>query len=118
MIAAFKDSSGAIAMSGLTIVISLLTLLVAKYGAYHRFAVPFSLSILIMMLAALTLVPALLSVFGRASFFPIVPRTPEMEESRAKKKGKPLRNIKKQAASAIGLVISSQPNHGLSFLHA
>ncbi|MFH0065848.1 MMPL family transporter [Peribacillus sp. NPDC056705] len=79
MIAAFKDSSGAIAMSGLTIVISLITLLVAKYGAYHRFAVPFSLSIFIMMLAALTLVPALLSVFGRASFFPIVPRTPEME---------------------------------------
>ena len=61
LIAAFKDSSGAIAMSGLTIVISLLVLLVATYGSYQRFAVPFSLSILVMMLAALTLVPALAS---------------------------------------------------------
>ncbi|MFJ7929833.1 MMPL family transporter [Peribacillus sp. NPDC096448] len=41
MIAAFKDSSGAIAMSGLTIVISLLSLLVAKYGhrVFHVFKI-------------------------------------------------------------------------------
>ncbi|WP_370017121.1 MMPL family transporter [Peribacillus sp. B2I2] len=111
MIAAFKDSSGAIAMSGLTIVISLLTLLVAKYGAYHRFAVPFSLSILIMMLAALTLVPALLSVFGRASFFPIVPRTPEMEEARAKKKGKEVKKHKESGriGNWIGTIVTTKP---------
>ncbi|WP_412547087.1 MMPL family transporter [Peribacillus simplex] len=111
MIAAFKDSSGAIAMSGLTIVISLLTLLVAKYGAYHRFAVPFSLSILIMMVAALTLVPALLSVFGRASFFPIVPRTPEMEEARAKKKGKAVKKLKGSGriGNWIGHIVTTRP---------
>lgn len=111
MMAAFKDSSGAIAMSGLTIVVSLLTLLVAQYGAYHRFAVPFSLSILIMMIAALTLVPALLSVFGRASFFPIVPRTPEMEEARAKKKGKPVKKHKEggRIGKWIGNIVTTKP---------
>ncbi|MGE7121222.1 MMPL family transporter [Peribacillus sp. NPDC046944] len=111
MMAAFKDSSGAIAMSGLTIVVSLLTLLVAQYGAYHRFAVPFSLSILIMMIAALTLVPALLSVFGRASFFPIVPRTPEMEEARAKKKGKPVKIHKEggRIGKWIGNIVTAKP---------
>lgn len=111
MIAAFKDSSGAIAMSGLTIVVSLLTLLVAKYGAYHRFAVPFSLSILIMMLAALTLVPALLSVFGRVSFFPIIPRTTNMEEERAKKKGKPVKKQKEtgRIGKWIGTVVTTKP---------
>ncbi|WP_230159100.1 MMPL family transporter [Peribacillus sp. Bi96] len=111
MIAAFKDSSGAIAMSGLTIVISLLTLLVAKYGAYHRFAVPFALSILIMMVAALTLVPALLSVFGRASFYPVVPRTPEMEEARAKKKGKTVKRHKEtgRIGNWIGHIVTTKP---------
>ena len=111
MMAAFKDSSGAIAMSGLTIVVSLLSLLVAQYGAYHRFAVPFSLSILIMMIAALTLVPALLSVFGRASFFPIVPRTPEMEEARAKKKGKPVKKHKEggRVGKWIGNIVTTKP---------
>ncbi|MGE7876037.1 MMPL family transporter [Peribacillus muralis] len=111
MMAAFKDSSGAIAMSGLTIVVSLLTLLVAKYGAYHRFAVPFSLSILIMMVAALTLVPALLSVFGRASFFPIIPRTPAMEEERAKKKGKAVKKHKEagRIGKWIGDIVTTKP---------
>ena len=103
LIAAFKDSSGAIAMSGLTIVISLLALLVATYGAYQRFAVPFSLSILVMMIAALTLVPALLAVFGRASFYPMIPRTAGMEEARAKKKESQLNNIKKQVELVSGL---------------
>lgn len=85
---ALHSSSGAIAMSGLTVVFSLLVLLVAKYGSIHRFAIPFSLSILIMMAVSLTLIPALLSIFGRSSFYPFVPRTREMKEERAAKKGK------------------------------
>ncbi|WP_442853734.1 MMPL family transporter [Bacillus sp. FJAT-27245] len=40
---AISSSSGAIAMSGLTVVFSLLALLLAKYGSIHRFAIPFSL---------------------------------------------------------------------------
>lgn len=73
-------------MSGFTVVAALLVLLLAEYGAYHRFAVPFSLSIFIMFIASLTLVPALLAIFGRGSFYPFVPRTHEMEVERAKKK--------------------------------
>jgi len=85
---AFKDASGAVAMSGFTVVLALFALLAAKYGAFHRFAVPFSLSIFIMGIASLTLVPALLAIIGRASFFPFVPRTEEMEKERAAKKGR------------------------------
>lgn len=89
LLAAISGSSGAIAMSGFTVVMSMLALLLAQYGAYQRFAVPFSLSILIMGIASLTLVPAMLAVFGRASFYPFVPRTPQMLAERAKRKGKP-----------------------------
>ncbi|KWU67635.1 MMPL family transporter [Priestia megaterium] len=111
LINAFKRASGAIAMSGFTVVISLLALIVAKYGAYHRFAIPFSLSILIMGLASLTLIPALLSVMGRGSFYPFVPRTPEMEEELAKKKGKPVRDRKekKRFGNWIGNVVTTKP---------
>ncbi|WP_055105266.1 MMPL family transporter [Paenibacillus ihumii] len=90
LVRAFKDSAGAIAMSGFTVVIALLVLLFAQYGAVHRFAVPFSLSILIMGAASLTLVPALLAILGRVSFYPFVPRTPEMIAERAERKGKPV----------------------------
>ncbi|EAC7104490.1 MMPL family transporter [Listeria monocytogenes] len=85
---AFSGTAGAIALSGLTVMAALLLLLAAEYGSFHNFAVPFSLAIFIMMISSLTLVPALLGIFGRVSFWPFVPRTVEMEETRAKKKGK------------------------------
>ncbi|MFC6331044.1 MMPL family transporter [Paenibacillus septentrionalis] len=91
LIQAFKGSSGAIAMSGFTVVIALLALLLAQYGSSHRFAIPFSLSIFIMGLASLTLVPALLAILGRASFYPFVPRTEEMERERAARLNRPVK---------------------------
>lgn len=100
---AITSSSGAIAMSGFTVVLSLFALLLAQYGAYQRFAVPFSLSILIMFIASLTLVPALLAIFGRGSFYPFIPRTPEMQAERAKKKESRFlhRTKRRRAGSAV-----------------
>lgn len=111
LIGAFKDSSGAIAMSGFTVVIALLVLLLAEYGSVHRFAVPFSLSILIMALASLTLVPALLAIMGRASFYPFVPRTPEMEEERNRTRGKRTAKTKKSIkfGNRIGNIVTKRP---------
>ncbi|MCM3785523.1 MMPL family transporter [Neobacillus mesonae] len=106
---AIRSSSGAIAMSGFTVVISLLALLLAEFGAYHRFAVPFSLSIFIMFIASLTLVPALLAIFGRASFYPFVPRTPELAAEHAKKKGKPAPAPHKEKDSKIGKIVTTRP---------
>lgn len=109
LLKALTGSAGAIAMSGLTVVLSLSALLFAQYGAYHRFAVPFSLSILIMAIASLTLVPAILAIFGRASFYPFVPRTPEMNAERARKKGKPVPSKKASRAGRIGRIVVRRP---------
>lgn len=106
---AISGSSGAIAMSGLTVVLSLFTLLLAQYGAYHRFAVPFGVAILIMGIASLTLVPAMLAIIGRASFFPFVPRTPEMEEERAKRRNKAVSHRKRNKDSRIGRIVTERP---------
>ncbi|MBY9077723.1 MMPL family transporter [Paenibacillus sp. HN-1] len=103
------SSSGAIAMSGFTVVLALLALLLAKYGAYHRFAIPFSLSIFVMGLASLTLVPALLAIFGRASFFPFIPRTGDMEKERAAAKGKPVPSQKPSRKGKIGRLVVTRP---------
>lgn len=108
LLRSISDSSGAIAMSGFTVVLALFALLLAKYGAYHRFAVPFSVSIFIMGIASLTLIPALLAIFGRTSFFPIIPRTPQMEVDRAKAKGKPAPQPKVRK-KGIGHFVVSRP---------
>ncbi|KAB2420467.1 MULTISPECIES: MMPL family transporter [Bacillus cereus group] len=88
---AIKESGGAIIMSALTVVLGLGTLLLAHIGSFHRFAVPFSVSVLIMGIAALTILPALLAILGRVAFFPFIPRTKEMNEEHAKKKNKKIK---------------------------
>ncbi|PGL67429.1 MMPL family transporter [Bacillus sp. AFS055030] len=108
---AIKESSGAISMSALTVVIGLGTLLLAQYGAFHRFAVPFSLAVLIIGIAAITILPALLSIFGRVSFFPFIPRTEAMESLRAKKKGKSIKKSKTKVtfSQKIGKLVTHKP---------
>ncbi|ASA24591.1 MMPL family transporter [Paenibacillus donghaensis] len=109
LLRSITEASGAIAMSGFTVVLALFALLLAKYGAYHRFAVPFSVSIFIMGIASLTLVPALLAIFGRTSFFPFIPRTPEMEAERAAAAGKPAPQPKVSRKKGIGGLVVSRP---------
>ena len=85
---AVKQSTGAIVMSGLTVVIGLGALILADYGAFQRFAVPFSLGILITLFAVITLLPAILSILGRKAFWPFIPRTVDMAKQYAKEKNK------------------------------
>ena len=91
---AFKESASAIAMSGLTVVIGLAALGLADYGAFQRFAVPFSVGVLLTGIAVLSLLPAILAILGRAAFWPIIPRTIEMDEQYATKKNKQVKERK------------------------
>ncbi|HEY4551931.1 MAG TPA: MMPL family transporter [Bacillaceae bacterium] len=108
---AIRDSGGAISMSALTVVIGLGTLLLAHYGSFHRFAVPFSFAVLLMGIAALTLLPALLAIFGRGVFFPFIPRTPEMAKKLSKKKGRPVkvRRAKGFFSKKLGIIVTRRP---------
>ncbi|WP_068773687.1 MMPL family transporter [Paenibacillus sp. FJAT-26967] len=88
---ALFGSGGAIGMSGLTVIVSMLALIFARYGSNHRFAIPFSLAIFIMVLASITLVPAILGILGRKSFYPFAPLTPEMRAEKEAKRGRPVK---------------------------
>ena len=85
---AFVQSSGAIFMSAATVMVGLATLALADYGAFQRFAVPFSFAVIVMGIAVLTVLPALLSLMGRFAFWPVVPRTEEGAIAHAAKKNK------------------------------
>lgn len=111
---AVRGASGAIAMSGLTVVLALFTLILAQSGAYHRFAAPFSVAVLIMALAGITFVPALLAVLGRASFFPFVPRTEEQWQARVAKRPRLARRSRATGAPGglsrwAGKVVTQRP---------
>lgn len=83
-----KESGGAILMSALTVVIGLATLGIANYGAFERFAIPFSFGVLVMGITALVVLPAILVIIGRVAFFPFIPRTEKMAEKLSVKKNK------------------------------
>ena len=108
---AMKESGGAILMSALTVFIGLATLGLADYGAFQRFAVPFSFAIFIMGIAALTVLPAILAIFGRGAFWPFIPRTEEMAKNRAKQKNKPYKEPKPRhpIMSKIGDFVTEKP---------
>jgi RND superfamily putative drug exporter len=59
-----------ITFSAATVIASLLTLLLAVFGLYSSLGAPLAIGIGLMLLAGLTLTPALLAIFGRAAFWP------------------------------------------------
>ena len=59
-----------ISASAATVVFALLSLLLASFGLYHDLGIPLAVGVAVMLVAGLTLLPALLAVFGRAAFWP------------------------------------------------
>ena len=71
---ALGETWEAIAASGLTVTLAVLTLLFAQYGDYRSFAPVLGLGVFVTLIAGLTLMPALLAVLGRRAFWPRVPK--------------------------------------------
>jgi RND superfamily putative drug exporter len=59
-----------ITFSALTVIAALLSLLVATFQIYSQLGIPLAIGIGVMLLAGLTLLPALLAILGRWAFFP------------------------------------------------
>ena len=63
-----------ITFSAGTVIAAALCLLLATFGFYSGLALPLAIGIGVMLLAGLTLLPAILAVLGRAVFWPSVPK--------------------------------------------
>ena len=59
-----------ITFSALTVIAALLSLLFATFQIYSTLGIPLAIGIGVMLVAGLTLLPALLAIFGRAAFWP------------------------------------------------
>jgi RND superfamily putative drug exporter len=64
-----------ITFSAATVIAALLSLLLATFGLYRGIGPSLAIGLAIMLLAAVTLLPALLSIFGSALFWPSHPTT-------------------------------------------
>ncbi len=63
-----------ISFSGATVIAALLSLLLASFAIYSDLGIPLAIGIGLMLVAGLSLLPALLAIFGRAVFWPSATR--------------------------------------------
>ena len=70
VIAAVERVGESITFSAATVIAALLSLLFATFEFYSNLGIPLAIGIAVMLLAGLTLLPALLAIFGRAVFWP------------------------------------------------
>ncbi|MHB8189375.1 MAG: MMPL family transporter [Ferrimicrobium sp.] len=59
-----------ITFSAFTVIAAVLSLITATFGFYNGLGFPLAIAVFLMLLAGLTLQPALLAIFGRAAFWP------------------------------------------------
>lgn len=71
---AMRATGEPVFFAGGTVLAAMLILFFADFRDYQNFAPVFGLAIFIIMLASITLVPALFTLFGRKAFWPKVPK--------------------------------------------
>jgi RND superfamily putative drug exporter len=70
VVAAVERVGESITFSAGTVIAALLSLLAATFEFYSNLAIPLAIGVGVILLAGLTLMPALLAIFGRAVFWP------------------------------------------------
>lgn len=74
---AMRETGMPVFFAGGTVLVAMLLLFFAQYGEYRNFAPIFGTAVFVIMLASITLVPALFTLFGRKSFWPKIPKVGE-----------------------------------------
>lgn len=77
---AMRATAAPVLFAGGTVFAAMLILFFADFRDYQNFAPVFGLAMLIIMIASVTLVPALFSLVGRKAFWPKVPKYGETTE--------------------------------------
>jgi RND superfamily putative drug exporter len=70
VVSALTKVGESITFSAFTVIAALLSLLFATFEIYSNLGIPLAIGIGVVLLAGLTLLPALLAIFGRAAFWP------------------------------------------------
>ncbi len=79
---AMRSTGEPVFFAGGTVLAAMLVLFLTDFRDYQNFAPIFGLAMFVIMLASITLVPALFALFGRKAFWPKVPKFGEQKETK------------------------------------
>ena len=110
MRAALRSAGPAIFASAATVIAALLCLTVARVNGTSGLGPIAAIGIFCAALSMLTLLPALLTIFGRRAFWPFVPNTPETAPQAAEISERAERRIVEGSRyGALGRVVARRP---------
>ncbi|HLS67142.1 MAG TPA: MMPL family transporter, partial [Pseudogracilibacillus sp.] len=66
--------------SGGTVLLAMLTLFTTIFEPYHHFAPVFSMAVVVILIAGLTLIPSIFALMGRRAFWPFIPKVEAASE--------------------------------------
>ncbi|WP_087974395.1 MMPL family transporter [Oceanobacillus rekensis] len=92
--------------SGGTVLVAMLVLIFASLGDYKNFAPIFGTALLVIMLCSVTLVPALFTLFGRNSFWPVIPKVGDTQVKRNSIWSKVGRFVTKKPALSVSIILA------------
>ena len=99
-----RETGMPVFFSGGTVLAAMLVLFFAQFGDYQNFAPTFATTMVIIMLASITLVPALFALFGRKSFWPKIPRVGGEKVKKDTVWGKVGRFVTKKPGLSVAIV--------------
>lgn len=69
-----------IVFSGGTVFLAMLTLFTTVFQPYNHFAPVFSVAVVVILMAGLTLIPSIFALMGRKAFWPFIPKVEKKEK--------------------------------------
>ncbi len=96
-----RGVGGAVASAGTTILVACAALGLATLRSYQALGPVIALAVALMMLAAVTLIPAVLTIFGRSCFWPMRPRLETSSDRQA--------DWRRSVYGRIGAVVLRRP---------
>lgn len=101
---AMRETGMPVFFSGGTVLAAMLVLFFAEFGDYQNFAPTFATTMAVIMLASITLVPALFTLFGRKSFWPKIPKVGIQKANQHVVWGKIGRFVTKKPGLSVALI--------------
>lgn len=101
-----KEVGIAIFFSGATIIAALVVLFLATFQVYRNFAPVFSIAMVIILVAGITLLPAMYLIAGRKAFFPFIPKVGATETTSVKVWGRIAQRVtKRPMVSGVAILV-------------
>lgn len=94
-----------ILFSGGTVLLAMLTLFVTVFEPYNHFAPVFSVAVVVILLAGLTLIPSIFALLGRKAFWPFVPKVKEVRSRKESLWSKVSKQVMKRPALLGGILL-------------